>query len=1060
MARLRLTLLGGFDARLDPGVSLVFRRKKAQALLAYLALEPGQTHPRDKLAALLWGDATDPRARHSLRQVLVDLRRILVGATPPPLTEDGDGVTLTVAAVDVDVTEFARLMADATPAALADAAQLYRGDLLAGLGAQSPAFEEWLVTERETLREMAMQGLAKLLAQHTEGGAIEPAIQTAVRLLGFEPTLEPVHRALMRLYARQGRRGAALRQYQACVAFLDRELGVAPEAETRDLYRGLLQDAAGTVPESRAPAEPRSQPGSSPPLVGRDAELVRLRAARAAAWRGEGTIVLVQGEPGIGKTRLAEALVADVVEAGGHAVVGHAWETERILPFGPWVDAFRASDVVPTVVNELAPSWRVELVRLFPEIDSVVPPATEDHLRLFEAMARVVERLAESGPLLVLLDDLHWADEMSLRLLAFVVRRAARWRVLLAGTLRTDELTESPWLRRLVAEVERVPGSVVVTLVPLSKEHITTLAGRPHVVDHVWRVSRGNPFIATEMLRALHERGPAPDELSVPTPVRDVIAARLDRLGEPAQHLVAVAAVIGREFEFDLVAGAAGLDAGEAAGAVEQLVGRRLLHVVGERLDFTHDLLRDVVYARLVPPRRRLLHRAVADALAARGAGTATADGLALGRHYYESEEWERALIYLRQAGDAAAERCAHREAVACFDRALSALERLPATPERTGHAIDIRFVLRNSLFAIGHVAQMLERLREAERLARALGDELRLSWALVLLAHVLGLMGRYEDAFVACRHARMLAPATDVLGLSFIATYYVAATHFLVGEFREAAALFRENMGPLRRHDAPEPSRFARSIAVVSEAFAAMSLAQLGEFDEAIATGHRGVERGQSSGTPWDLFQAHLALGSVYAARGDFAAAIPELRRSLATCEAWDLPGGAPLIAPMLGYALAHTGALAEALEMVEPITEPPVPFQFFFVGEVYLRGDRLDEAAAAAMRGLEMCHERSEVGWEAWTTLLCGRVDARRRANAASAEAQYRAALEVAEARGLRPLAAHCYAALGELHTRHAQDAEARAMLDAAAELYRSMGMRFWLGLVEEQRARLGSI
>src|SRR2546430_2771299 len=288
MAVLRLALLGTFEARLDSGSAVTFPRKKSEALLAYLALQPGRMIARDKLAALLWGDASDERARHSLRQALVTLRQALPRAAAACLVEEGDNVGVSPTAVEVDVTRFEALATAASPEALERAAALYRGDLLEGMSVAEPPFEEWLRAERERLRELAIESLAKLLAHHARTDAVEHAVQTAIRLLGLEPAQEAVHRTLMRLYARQNRRGAALRQYQACVGVLERELGVEPEAETRQLYRDLLQ----TRPHVGDDVEPRRLGApvltSDTALVGRVAEYATLRQRLADASRGDG----------------------------------------------------------------------------------------------------------------------------------------------------------------------------------------------------------------------------------------------------------------------------------------------------------------------------------------------------------------------------------------------------------------------------------------------------------------------------------------------------------------------------------------------------------------------------------------------------------------------------------------------------------------------------------------------------------------------------------------------------------------------------------------------------
>jgi len=260
MARLTLTLLGGFRAHLDPGAPIAFPTRKAQALLAYLAMPPGEAHPRDKLASLLWGNTIETTARTSLRQTLYSLRRSLQLAEDNPLNADGNLVSLEASAVTVDVIEFERLIAEGTPSALADAAALYRGDLLDGLAVQEASFEDWLLGQRERLHEMAVRALARLLAHQRATRSAEAAIQSALRLLALDALQESAHRALMQLYVETGRRAAALRQYELCQSTLRRELKATPEKETTRLYEEILHGrvlpaAVEHVPISRNPLE-------------------------------------------------------------------------------------------------------------------------------------------------------------------------------------------------------------------------------------------------------------------------------------------------------------------------------------------------------------------------------------------------------------------------------------------------------------------------------------------------------------------------------------------------------------------------------------------------------------------------------------------------------------------------------------------------------------------------------------------------------------------------------------------------------------------------------------
>src|SRR5712692_9169655 len=256
-AGLNLTLLGGFHAHLDAGAALVLPTRKAQALLAYLAVPLGQAHPREKLATLLWGDMQDAQARGNLRYALSRIRKALPRSARPGLVLDGPSVALDPAVVDVDVARLERLVADGRPEALEQIAGLYRGDMLAGLALAERPFEEWLTSERERLHELAIQGLGRLLAHQQKAGATEPAIQTGLRLLALDPLQEPVHRSVMRLYGRLGRREAALRQYQLCVDGLKRELNTPPEAETTQLYQDILRSRA-TRPDRGGVSGPAS----------------------------------------------------------------------------------------------------------------------------------------------------------------------------------------------------------------------------------------------------------------------------------------------------------------------------------------------------------------------------------------------------------------------------------------------------------------------------------------------------------------------------------------------------------------------------------------------------------------------------------------------------------------------------------------------------------------------------------------------------------------------------------------------------------------------------------
>src|SRR5262245_1000134 len=630
MVQLNLTLLGGFRAHLGAVGSIALPTRKAQALLAYLASPLGSAHSRDKLASLLWGNAVETTARTSLRQTLYALRKSLRDADPRPLVVDGETAALDPGAVTVDVREFELRAIEGTPSALAEAASLYQGDFLEGLDVQEQPFEDWLLGHRERLRELALNVLIRLLDHQHRAGSTDTAIQTALRLLVLDPLQEPVHRALLELYVETGRRGSALRQYQSCVATLQRELRAEPEAETKALYHEILSrrrhtmpappsDPSPTVPAHPGPGIGEPPPAWEPPLVGRQHDMARLTKTMDETFAGRGRLIVLIGEAGTGKSRLVTELATTATRRRGRVLVGRCYETERILPFAPWVDALRSGRVVDErpILDTLEPGWRDELGRLLPELTSQGRPTASlpggelaarsggDPRFPFEAISELLKRLARRQPLLVVLEDVHWADEMSIRLLAFLGRRMHEVALLVVATIREEEIADVGLLRQCLDELDETGELIRLPVPPLSRADTAALVkalappGLPHqLVSHLtqdaWRVSDGNAFVVVEVMHALREGQTLSGEQRLPLParVRKLVQQRLERLSDRGRRLVAVAAVIGRQFDFALVQRAADMSEREAAEGVEELVRHRVVRGAGEGLELSHDHVR------------------------------------------------------------------------------------------------------------------------------------------------------------------------------------------------------------------------------------------------------------------------------------------------------------------------------------------------------------------------------------------------------------------------------------------------------------------------------------
>ena len=1107
-AGLKVTLLGGFEARLTSGATVSLPTKKAQALLAYLGMRPGQSHPRDKLAALLWGEQSASLARGGLRHALVALRRTLPGAPSPTVRADHQTLALDPDGVDIDVVTFERLVAEGSPEALAHAVELYRGDLLLGFSVNEPLFEEWLVAERERLREMALDALARLLAHQEKAGNSEQAIQTAVRLLGLDPLQEAVHRTLMRLYARQGRRGTALKQYQVCVGALNRELGTEPEAETKKLYRELLRrppegsDAVATggehgsepaprvaaaAPARTVRAAPPDLPSAETPLIGRQAELGRLRPLLEETTRGGGRIAAVVGEAGIGKTRLVSALVAEALAQGCRVLIGHCHESDAILPFGPWVDACRAGAVSAdrAILGALHPARRAELARLLPEAGLAgLPPASDNALRLFESVAQLIEQVATRQPLVLVLEDLHWADEMSLRLLAFVSRRIPAWPALLVVTAREEELAAASMARHTVEELARLSGAMLVRLAPLSRADIALLVqaltrvGRDIRVmapaeERIWAMSAGNPFVAVEAMRALDRatlNGRAAVDasaLSLPVRVRDLVSRHLDRLDAQSQHLAAVAAVIGRRFDFALLHAASGLAEREVAEAVEAMVRHPVLQAVGNQLDFTHDRVRDVAYERLLPLRRRLIHRAVTEALEVLGAGHG--ERLAeqveqLAHHALRGELWDQAVLYLRQAGNRAAARSALQDARARFEQALGVLEAQPETPSSLEQAFENRLELRPVLIQLGDAHGALARLRETEAIAEKLNDDLRRGRASAVAASVYAQLGELDEGLATGTRALEIARRLGDVRLRIFTTTCLEQVHYWRGEYERAVELATDNLAALPTDCVHEHFGCTTPPSVFDRLLLVMSLTQLGRFAEAAPHEAEAIRLAelmhQHANT---VGGAYSGAGMLHLFKGDWPEARFLIERWLDAVRTGNVSLELPYAVSAAAWVLARLGETAEALSRLREGEEllghhagrgivATCGRAYHSLGRASVLLGRLDDAWRLGDRALEAspCHP----GFAAWALHLLGDIATHPdRFDADRGEACYRRALALAEPRGMRLLVAHCHLGLGRLIRRSNRRAQARPHLETAASMFRDMKTPAWLAEAEAE-------
>jgi len=1087
-----LQLLGGFQILVANEQFHALPTKKTQALLAYLALQPGQAFTRNRLATLLWGNTADEQARKSLRQAIYILRKALP-ATSSLLLVEGETIALNLAAIEVDAVRFERFLAQGALEALERAVALYRGDLLEGFSVDEAPFEEWLVSQRERLRERALEAFAKLFAHQSNSLQTERAIGTGVKLLALDPSQEVVHRALMRLYARQGRRAAALKQYQICFATLRRELGTDPEPETKQLYQDVLKGRTHGCPSPGKTAEPRETwlvPLESrldlvtleSGLIGRQEERARLRDALDHVSRGEGRVVVIAGEAGIGKSCILRSLAADGDTRRFRILVGRSYRTEQTLAFGPWIDALRGARVIADI-EALTPLSRAELGRLLPELDiagGARTPHRPDRRRLFEAVTELVCGLAMNGPVLIIFEDLHWADEATLRLVARVARRIRESRIMIAVTMRDEELHGTRALRDVIEELSAESHFVRLDLPPLSQTDTTALARSlttgatdggalvARLDEQIWRMSDGNPFVVVETVRAIQEGASfhASEKLLLPERVRQVVGDRLARLSDQGRHLVSVAAVIGREFDFALLQRAAGLSAHKATEALEELVRRRVLHALGERFDFSHEWIRKVAYNQLLVPRRAVLHSSVARALEHLYAGSLELHSAALGAHYRAGSEWPKALMYFRQAGARAIRLSAYREAVSCFEEALEVLGQLPETRQTLEAAVDLRFDLQACFRPLGEFDRLRRCLQDAETPAKRLGDQRRLGWLSVYMSQYLRTAGHTRDAI---RHASMAHALGDKLedpSLRLGADHAIASAYFSLGDYRRTADLLRAVARSLDNN--LRPPRLDRTAypAVSARAYLTQSLAELGEFEDGVSWGDEGLRIADGVDHPMSIAYACLRLGNLYIIKGELDQARQLLERAHRLTSDRKSTFTAAIVTADLGYLYALLGRSTEGLQLLRAAMDAYESMNVDVVkarllghlGAACLLADRFDDAQTYAKQALAHARDRGERGYEAYALRLLGEIASRRDPpDIDGAEALYRESMTLAGKLGMRPLAAHCHHGLGALYYLAGKTHAAREHLDAAMTIFQQLKMRTQLERVAEGAANV---
>lgn len=740
MAQVALYMFGPPRFEIDNQPATIDTRK-ALALFVYLAVTR-RPHTRDALSGLLWPDYDQAHARATLRRTLSPLHRLLgegylsiereMLALQPgvALWTDVDEFEEMLARCQTHGHDVGAVCAECLPL-LARASDLYTDSFLAGFALRdSTSFDDWQWAQGERLRRSLASALERLATGYSANGNFDAALLTARRWLSLDRLHEPAHRLLMSIYAWSGQRSAALQQYRSCVQALDEELGVAPLEATTELYEAVRAKQLPPSPElangqngqTRAPtpttaahstpaSTPKSAPATPPernalPFIGRDAELGRL----LDAWRRDdvgGRVMIVAGEPGIGKSRLAQEFLRQAQAEGAGLLASRCFEGESHLAYGPLAMALRGT-LAPGAAGwpaRLEAPWVAEISRLLPEVASArngrgegeyLPPIEGPgaQTRFYEAMRRaLIAASASASQGIFVLDDAQWADGATLAFLAYLTRRIANQPLSLLLLYRTGETGVQPELEQLLAVASKAPHAITIELARLRPKDVRALVMTQLPNEHtstsdlatrLYQETEGLPFFLVEYLAAIDNGLLAAESASwsLPGGVRELLRSHLNVASETGWQVMSAAAVLGRSAPYELLREVSGRSDDEAVTAIEELTGRGLLREATAEsakatmpvYDFSHEKLRSLVYDETSLARRRLLHRRTAESLSVRLASRRdnTVQPSQVARHYLLAGNDAEAAHYYRIAGDDARSLYANADALEHLRTALA----------------------------------------------------------------------------------------------------------------------------------------------------------------------------------------------------------------------------------------------------------------------------------------------------------------------------------------------------------------------------------------------------
>ncbi len=861
--------------------------------------------------------------------------------------------------------------------------------------------------------------------------------------------------------------------------------------------KGLSEPVQSFVLVGVGPLRSRLQAAAARGLsrfVGRERELGVLRAALESGGRGQGCAVALVGDPGVGKSRIVHELQNSEAARGWLALEGAAVAHGTATPYLPVVDLLRnyfrvepgdgrarVREIItrkmlgldPALVSSLTP-----VLALFDAADEDsgwhdLDPGQRRQQTLL-AIQRLAVRESRAQPMLVVMQDLQWADSETEAVLAGMLTGLSSVRVLLVLTYRAEY--RPPWppgrhLAELTIE-PLAPSSAGALLDALLGDDPSLAALKPLLVER----TAGNPFFIEESVRSLAELGmlagqpgawrlvqPLPD-IHVPPTVHAVLASRIDRLAPEDKHLLQCAAVVGSEIPLALLTAISGETEDAVRRSLERLRAGGFLDEVrlfpAAVYSFRHALTHDVAYQSLLHERRRLLHASIVRAIVERHASHLDEHVERLAHHALLGELWEEAVRHQRRAGQKAAARSAHREAARCFEEAIAASRHLPDSPELLAQGVDLRLELRNALFLAGELPRMFEHLSAAQALAESLGDRTRLARVSAALANSLWSVGDPRRALEPGQRTLDLAMTLGDDGMAAIGHQYLGQAHHALGDYERAIAHLRRAVAALEGEASRHRLGMVGLPAVFSRVWLIWCLAERGEFDEARQRLAEVLEIATASDQLFATAQAHFASGMLELFNGELPDAVAAFEHSRGLCEAGNLRLTQAMGEVPLGHAYTLIGWLPEALAVLERATARCAAMQFryphglglIWTAEALAQAGRIEEARGLADEALDRTRAMGARGLETRATRMLADIHGAAGEDAAAVRG-YEDAIALADVLGMRPFAERCRLDLGRLHRRAGRRAAARAAIAAAREGFGALQMKTWVERAERE-------